>query len=211
MTVTVDTWEMAGGYINIFSSSPLSDRTVWRSIWENQVELLVTFIPTSAKDDLALFSSSKFIGSYQLQLEAEKEMGDFIVRTLKVRNRGSTRTVTQLVFMSWPENNSGLSPSKSSFLALIRESSQIVRQTHGSGPVMVWTPQDMGSDPAIYWMCLDTMTRQMRSTGDTNLSHYSRYLAVRHQLQLSSPQLYIQLHDMLAWAIQHHKLGEQNP
>ena len=51
----------------------------------DQVELLMTFIPHSAKDDLALFSSSKFIGSYQLQLESEKEMGDFVMRTLKVR------------------------------------------------------------------------------------------------------------------------------
>ena len=46
----------------------------------------MTFIPGSAKDDLALFSSSKFIGSYQLQLEAEKEMGDYVMRTLKVGN-----------------------------------------------------------------------------------------------------------------------------
>ena len=204
-TLTVDSWSCAGAYLAMSSSSPLSDRGVWRQVWEQQVELLITFVSSSTKDDLALFSSSKFIGSYQLQLEAEKEMGDYIVRTLKMRNRGTTRTVTQLVFMSWP-TAPGLTPTKSSFMSLIRESSEQMRARQVSGPVMVWSGADLGWDPVIAWMSLDTMSRQMSHTGDTNLSHYTRYLALTPGLQLTNSHVYIQLHDMLAWAIQNNKL-----
>ena len=84
VTSSVDSWEKAGAYLVITSSLPLSDRAVWRHVWDSQGELLITFISETVNDDLALFSSSKFIGSYQLQLESEKEMGDYIVRTLKV-------------------------------------------------------------------------------------------------------------------------------
>lgn len=205
----VDTWEAASAFICVLSSSPLSDRSVWRTIWEAQVELLLTFISSSASDDLALFSSSKFIGSYQLQLESEREMGDFLVRTLKVRNRGTTRTVTQLVFLTWPDWDANQGPSKSSFLAFLRESSVIQNQSTRPGPVLVWSG-GCGPDPAIFWMCLDTMARMIRSSGDTNLSHYTKYLATNHRLQLSSHHMYIQLHDMLAWAVQHNKLEHQH-
>ena len=44
----------------------------------------MTLLPTNAKDDLAQFSNSKFIGSYQLQLEGERELLGYIVRTFKV-------------------------------------------------------------------------------------------------------------------------------
>ena len=44
-----------------------------------------TLLGPGLKDDLALFSTSKFIGSYQLQLEAERELGELIVRRLKVQ------------------------------------------------------------------------------------------------------------------------------
>ena len=131
VTCSVDSWEEAAAYLVIMSPLPLSDRAVWRHVWDSQVELLITFLPSSARDDLALFSSSKFIGSYQLQLESEKEMGDYIVRTLKVRNRGCTRSLTQLVFMSWPDPASGLAPGRSSLLSLVRESSQLARMSRG--------------------------------------------------------------------------------
>ena len=49
-----------------------------------QVQLVVTLLPTNAKDDLAQFSNSKFIGSYQLQLDGERELQGYTVRTLKV-------------------------------------------------------------------------------------------------------------------------------
>ena len=51
----------------------------------------------------------------------------------------------------------------------------------------------LGLDPCVFWVCLDTMVRQLRATGDTNLASYSRHLATHHQLQLSSCQLYIQV------------------
>ena len=206
VTSSVDSWERAAAYLVITSTLPLSDRAVWRHVWDGQVELLITFLSETVKDDLALFSSSKFIGSYQLQLESEKEMGDYIVRTLKVRNRGCTRSLTQLVFMSWPHPASGLAPGRSSLVSLVRESSQLQRTAQGPGPVILWTPASLGPDPAVFWMCLDTMSRMMRTSGDTNLSHYSRHLAHRHGLSLSSAEMYISLHDSLAWAIQHEKL-----
>ena len=199
----VDSWEAASAFICVLSSSPLSDRGVWRTIWEAQVELLVTFISSQASDDLALFSTSKFIGSFQVQLESEREMGEFLVRRVKVRNRGTTRSLTQLVFLAWPD----CGPSKSAFLAFLRESSLLQSTRRAPGPVLVWS--GCGPDPALYWMCLDTMSRMIRRSGDTNLSHYSKYLAVRHRLQLSSAQMYIQLHDMLAWAVQNNQLDHQ--
>ena len=55
-------------------------------VWEQQVEVVVTLLGPGLKDDLALFSTSKFIGSYQLQLEAERELGELIVRRLKVQS-----------------------------------------------------------------------------------------------------------------------------
>ena len=54
-------------------------------VWERQVEVVVTLLGPGLKDDLALASTSKFIGSYQLQLEAERELGELIVRRLKVQ------------------------------------------------------------------------------------------------------------------------------
>ena len=78
------------------------------------------------------------------------------------------------------------------------------------GPITLWSPASLGADPAVFWMSLDTMSRMMTSSGDTNLSHYSRHLASRHGLSLSSAQLYISLHDSLAWAIQHEKLDTEH-
>ena len=54
-------------------------------VWERQVEVVVTLLGPGLKDDLALAATSKFIGSYQLQLEAERELGELIVRRLKVQ------------------------------------------------------------------------------------------------------------------------------
>ena len=54
-------------------------------VWQRQVEVVVTLLGPGLKDDLALASTSKFIGSYQLQLEAERELGELIVRRLKVQ------------------------------------------------------------------------------------------------------------------------------
>ena len=93
-----------------------------------QVELLVTFVPGSLKLDLDLTSSAKFVGSYQIQLETQKETEDYVHRSLKVRNRGFVRTVSQLVFLT-----SSVPPNTSSFLALIRESSQLSRHKNGTG------------------------------------------------------------------------------
>ena len=54
-------------------------------VWERQVEVVVTLLGPGLKDDLALAATSKFIGSYQLQLEAERELGELTVRRLKVQ------------------------------------------------------------------------------------------------------------------------------
>ena len=104
--IAVDTWEVAGGYLALCpgpASSGLCDRAVWSQVccylkakspasrqwpvqvWERQVEVVVTLLGPGLKDDLALASTSKFIGSYQLQLEAERELGELIVRRLKVQ------------------------------------------------------------------------------------------------------------------------------
>ena len=54
-------------------------------VWERQGGGGGTLLGPGLKDDLALASTSKFIGSYQLQLEAERELGELIVRRLKVQ------------------------------------------------------------------------------------------------------------------------------
>ena len=202
-TVVVEGWQAGGAYIAMFSSRGLTDhRAVWRQIWDTGVGLLITLISSTGKDDMAQVST--FVGSFQLQVETETQMGDMIVRTLRISNRGVSKTITQIVF-TW------FGPDTESLLALVRETSEQWRQSGCQGPVLVWSAAEVGQDPAIVWMCLDTMSRQMRSTGDTNLSHYSRHLATTHGLSLSSSQLYTQLHDILAWAIQHDQLDYQQP
>ena len=83
----MESWHRPAAFLCLASPAPLSDRAVWRTVWDSQVELIVTMVSGSARDDLALFSSSKFIGSFQLQLESEQETQDFITRTLKVECR----------------------------------------------------------------------------------------------------------------------------
>ena len=120
-----------------------------------------------------------------------------------------TRTVAQLVTSAWPPSAS----TQPQLLALVREAASLGRGARGPGPVMVWSPPQvtrrrsvyreavtavcsmfqLGLDPCVFWVCLDTMVRQLRATGDTNLASYSRHLATHHQLQLSSCQLYIQV------------------
>jgi len=194
--ISVESWHRPAAFLCLASPAPLSDRAVWRTVWDSQVELIVTMVSGSARDDLALFSSSKFIGSFQLQLESEQETQDFISRTLKVRNRGTTRTVTQLVFPSWPETGP---PARAAVVSLARESARLRQRS--PGPALVYS--GCGASAAVYLMSLDTVLTQLEAAGDTNLSHYSRVLAVRHRLQLASAELYIHLHDTLAWAIQH--------
>ena len=87
--------------------------TVIIKTWDWQVDLIVSILPSAAKDELSLFSryklnnmpsfdqfvslagkvtcsppvlfhSSKFVGEFQLQLEGEQELLHFTVRTLKV-------------------------------------------------------------------------------------------------------------------------------
>jgi len=193
--VCVDSWMSPSAYICMVSHTRLSDLSVWRNIWDNQVDLVVTILQKTEKDELALFSSSKFIGSYQLQLEGERELPAYIARTFKVRNKDCTRKVTQLVLPTWPDVGP---PGKASLVSFIREAFSL-RQSL-SGKVLVYSSS--GVNPAIYFMCLDTMLAQIRSSGDTNLSHYSKHLAVRHGLRLSNTEMYIHLHDILAWAIQ---------
>jgi hypothetical protein len=54
-----------------------------------------------------------------------------------------------------------------------------------------------GSNGPLFYICLQTMMRQMEQTGDLNLSSYSRHLATQG-VSLSSPDYYICLHDTLA-------------
>ena len=51
----------------------------------------MTLLPKTAEDDLAVFSSSAClaIGSYQLQLEGERELPAYISRTFKVTSVSS--------------------------------------------------------------------------------------------------------------------------
>ena len=67
-------------------SGPVTDVLIadLSNITHTQVQLVITLLPTNAKDDLAQFSNSKFIGSYQLQLDGERELQGYTVRTFKV-------------------------------------------------------------------------------------------------------------------------------
>ena len=135
------------------------------------------------------------------------------ISPLKVQHAASTRSVTQLVFNTWP--NVG-PPENSSFVQFVCEAFSLRQSLQGK--VLVYSRwktglyyysalnaiflERCGLDPAIYFMCLDTMLGQMRDTGDTNLSNYTKHLSSRHGLGLSSTELYVDLHDTLAWAIQ---------
>lgn len=178
----------------------LSDRTTWSHLWSTRTELIVTILPSKAKDHLALFSSSKFVGEFQLQLEGEQELPHFTLRTLKVRCREAVRRVTQLVYSSWPDQGT---PSREGLLGFLREA--FVARQGTRGPVMVCSPIQ---DAALYYVSLDSVLGQMRATGDANLAHYSRTLAQNHSMCLSSVQMYVALHDILATAIQTGIQGE---
>eukprot|EP00090_Calanus_glacialis_P045882 TRINITY_DN8764_c0_g1_i1.p1 TRINITY_DN8764_c0_g1~~TRINITY_DN8764_c0_g1_i1.p1 ORF type:complete len:894 (-),score=170.55 TRINITY_DN8764_c0_g1_i1:336-3017(-) len=193
--VTIDSWRCPCAYVCMVGDSLISNWRAWRNIWENQIELVVTFPQEMSKDDLAHFSTSKYVGSYQIQVEREAVLAAYTARTFKVQHAASTRTVTQLVFNTWPDVGP---PENSSFVQFVCEAFSLRQSLQGK--VLVYSRS--GLDPAIYFMCLDTMLGQMRDTGDTNLSNYIKHLSSRHGLGLSSTELYVDLHDTLAWAIQ---------
>jgi hypothetical protein len=49
-----------------------------------QIELVVTFPQAMSKDELAHFSTSKYVGSYQIQVEREAVLSAYTARTFKV-------------------------------------------------------------------------------------------------------------------------------
>ena len=99
--VTIDSWRCPCAYVCMVGESLLSNWRAWRNIWENQVrelmlskvqtqstfcqiELVVTFPQEISKDDLAHFSTSKYVGSYQIQVEKEAVLSAYTARTFKV-------------------------------------------------------------------------------------------------------------------------------
>jgi len=87
--------------------------------------------------------------------------------------------------------------ARESFLAFLREA--FVAGQAARGPLLVCA-RDV--DPALYYVTIDSVLAQMRSTGDVNPGHYSRTIAQAHGLTLSCPEVYMGLHDALAVAIQ---------
>ena len=49
-------WLQSAAYSLLLGDSLLSDRTTWGHLWGRQVDLIVTILPSAAKDELALFS-----------------------------------------------------------------------------------------------------------------------------------------------------------
>ena len=49
-------WIQSAAYSLLLGDSLLSDRTTWGHLWGRQVDLIVTILPSAAKDELALFS-----------------------------------------------------------------------------------------------------------------------------------------------------------
>ena len=60
----------------------------------------------------------------------------------------------------------------------------------------------MGLDPCLLFATFETMLSQLRSTGEINISSFSKHLSSRHDLALSSVDQYVYLHDTVAAAIE---------
>ena len=92
-----------------------------------------------------------------------------------------------------------LPKSRESLLPFLREA--FVSRQGVRTPVLV-TAGRAALDAALFYASLDSVLAQMRATGDANLAHYSRTVASEHGLVLSSVEMYMGLHDILAAAIQ---------
>ncbi len=60
----------------------------------------------------------------------------------------------------------------------------------------------VGLDSCLVYMTLETMLAQICYRGDTNIASYSRHLSACHGLALSTADLYVYLHDLLAEAVE---------
>ena len=60
----------------------------------------------------------------------------------------------------------------------------------------------IGLDPCLLFATFETMLSQLRSTGEINISSFSKHLSSRHDLALSSVDQYVYLHDTVAAAIE---------
>ncbi|XP_023344200.1 tyrosine-protein phosphatase 99A [Eurytemora carolleeae] len=192
--VSVDSWLSAGQFILIPGEGALVAGGTWRSIWENQVNLIVTIQTPRTRDDLSQISDSKFFGEYQVQVENETVSPDFLARNMKVRKGRQTRSVDQLLYTQWSERN--IRSNLHSFLSFIK-SAAASTQTLGGKVLICSRPTD---DGGIYYMSLYTMIRQLEDTGDVNLSAYSRNLA-ESGIILENSSSYANLHDALSFVI----------
>ena len=181
----VDSFECVDAFLVMLGQC---EDNVWSQVWERHSSLLISFT-----DDVDMECCG-----YEMQTEDERCLDEMIIRTVRLSDGVFDRRVTHVVTCA---------SSDQSVLSLVRESSEIIRKCGAAGPVIL-SSADL--DPVIVWMSLITMSRQMMRTGDVNLSHYTRYLA-SHALLLSSPTLYSHLHDMLAWALEHHQLDYCQP
>ena len=117
-----------------------------------QVDIIITLLPNSSKDDLAQFSSTKFVGEYQLQLDGEQELISHTERTLKVgykcyadifnylifqvRNKHTTRQINQLVYSDWPDAGP---PAKTSFMAFVTKAFTLRHLLKPTSKVLVYS------------------------------------------------------------------------
>lgn len=109
--------------------------------------------------------------------------------------RPAERYVSQLIFSRWPEV--GL-PRPCDLLTFAKAAFSC-RQAAG-GRVLVHSR--LGPDPALAYVVLETMLAQVRFRGEVNLPSYARHLSASHGLALSSADLYVYLHDLLAEAVE---------
>jgi len=199
--IFMDGWNSNNGeYIALLAEAPFALESTWKLIWDQKVSFVVTILTSVSKDDLGTLSNAKTFGDHDVGLYNEDILPDYTIRTLKLtkkKARKTERIVTQLLFSRWPEV--GL-PLGADFLHFVKSVFACRQSSLVGGKLLLQSR--IGLDPCLLFATFETMLSQLRSTGEINISSFSKHLSSRHDLALSSVDQYVYLHDTVAAAIE---------
>lgn len=119
----------------------------WRMVWEqnSSVVVMLTKEVENTKPKCARYwpeeGQAEIYGKLRVKVEQEETVGEMVIRTMTLedtRKDGSSRTITQYQYTSWPDH--GLPVSTTAFLELVR----MVDKQKKTGPVVVHCSAGIG-------------------------------------------------------------------
>jgi len=119
----------------------------WRMVWEqnSSVVVMLTKEVENTKPKCARYwpemGQSELHGRFRVTLEHGETVGEMVIRTMLLedtRKEGTSRTITQYQYTSWPDH--GLPVSTTAFLDLVR----MVDRQKKTGPVVVHCSAGIG-------------------------------------------------------------------